>query len=397
MKAHVLLGFLAIVTLLACDGEAPRPPTRSQWDSAGVTIVESALPLWSGAEGWTVDSLPILDLATAGAGPSHEFFRVRAATRLSDGVVVVANGGSNEIRFFSPAGEFLHAVGGEGKGPGEFVGLWSIDRYRGDSLVAFDSRLRRITVLSPEGETSRISLLWDIPVRALEPMSDGGFISRFFWPSAELYEGESGVLVRQPDPIVRLSDSGQVVDTLVMSAGYEEFMDERGPAVPLFGKDSHFAMHGGRISLGDADRMEFKILSASGRLERIVRAPGMDFSISGRDLADERDGRLGPDPPPSRLEAFSKLPVPGTKPAYTKILVDSQGCIWAEEYRHAWLSLRSNRPRNWSVFGPQGEWLGVVRFPAPLEVFEIGEDYVLGLGRDDKEVEHVQLLRLNRN
>ncbi len=114
-------------------------------------------------------------------------------------------------------------------------------------------------------------------------------------------------------------------------------------------------------------------------------------------MDDERDGRLGPNPPPRRREAFSRLPVPDSKPAYTRILVDSEGCIWAEEYRHVWLSLRSNRPRSWNVFGPQGEWLGSVRLPAPFAVFEIGADYILGVSRDDSDVEHVQLLRLNRN
>lgn len=60
-----VLNSMAIAILLAC-GEAPGPPTSTQRDSAGVTIVESTLPLWSGGEGWTVDSLPIMDLATAG-------------------------------------------------------------------------------------------------------------------------------------------------------------------------------------------------------------------------------------------------------------------------------------------------------------------------------------------
>jgi hypothetical protein len=117
--------------------------------------------------------------------------------------------------------------------------------------------------------------------------------------------------------------------------------------------------------LGDADQMEFRAFTSSGWLERVVRVPGIDLSVSAQDLDDEREGRLGPNPSASRLEAFSRLAIPDTKPAYTKVLWDSEGCIWAEEHRHVGVSLRSAPPRDWSVFGPQGKWLGAVRLPAP--------------------------------
>jgi len=45
----------------------------------------------------------------------------------------------------------------------------------------------------------------------------------------------------------------------------------------------------------------------------------------------------------------------------------------------------------WLVFDPAGRLLGEVEMPAGLEVFEIGEDYVLGLVRDDLDVERLML------
>lgn len=395
MHSYILCGAVAIA-FLACGGEAPIP-SANQRDSIGITIVESAAPRWGVGQGWAVSPEPILNLATTGTGPPYEFFRVRDATLLPAGVIAVASAGSNDIRFFSSTGEFLYDVGGEGEGPGEFQWLESIQEYRGDSLVAFDQRLRRMTVFSPTQKVSRTITLLDLPVREVEPLDDGTFAARFFYASMDLYEGESGVLVRVPNPIVRLSSSGEVVDTIAMGAGYEEFIAERGATVPLFGKDSHFAVHNGQVYLGDADQMEFEVFSETGQLRRIVRVAGMEFGITPQDMEDERDGRLGPDPSPSRLDAFAELPVPETKPAYSSFLVDSEGCIWAEEYRHNWLSLRSSRSRNWSVFGPNGVWLGTVAFPAPFAVYEIGSDYVLGLGRDEMGVEHVQMLTLNRN
>jgi hypothetical protein len=45
----------------------------------------------------------------------------------------------------------------------------------------------------------------------------------------------------------------------------------------------------------------------------------------------------------------------------------------------------------WSVFTPEGRWLGTARTPAGLRVTEIGADYVLGVAVDSLDVESVRL------
>ena len=37
----------------------------------------------------------------------------------------------------------------------------------------------------------------------------------------------------------------------------------------------------------------------------------------------------------------------------------------------------------WTVFNPEGHILGFVETPAGLDIYEIGEDYILGLATDD--------------
>lgn len=44
----------------------------------------------------------------------------------------------------------------------------------------------------------------------------------------------------------------------------------------------------------------------------------------------------------------------------------------------------------WLVFGPDGEGLGGVDIPPDLEVWQIGRDFVLGVWRDELEVEFVR-------
>ena len=200
------LGMLMAPLVIGCaDGSSSSSSSAAVRDSAGIAIVESSAPLWGPGEGWTVDPEPFLDLA--GSGPIedlaeldarmiHEFSEVRDAARLPNGGIAVMDSYTKEIRFFSATGDHLWTVGRSGEGPGEFSRLWSLDRYRTDSLVAFDFELQRATVISPLGEVARV-----IPrvasvffVKDLIPLADGTLLIQPTWQGIEVYEGEFGMI-----------------------------------------------------------------------------------------------------------------------------------------------------------------------------------------------------------
>ncbi len=394
---RLLVSLLLVGLFLACAGEDPRSSV-TQWDSAGITIVESHSPRWGGTEGWSVDPEPFMDLTTSGTGDAHWFYRVSDATRLSDGSIAVAENDSDEVRFFSSEGAFLKAVGGEGEGPGEFRWPSSIERYRGDSLIVFDPQLGRATVLDPQWEVSRVIpfRLAGAQVRNLHPLDDTNFVARA--PLLWVPEERDG-FYRKPEALIRISASGAVIDTLAIAAGYEDFQWQSGAisAVGLFVRNSYFAVHRGRIYLGDADEMEFKVYSATGQVERIIRVPAFDLSVSAEEIRAERESRLGMNPSAMNRDLLSAMPDPEIRPAYSDLVIDSEGFIWAEESQGRTLWFTGGLPSRWTVFSPEGEWLGGVQLPYRFFVFEIGSDYVLGRRYDEDEVEHVELLRLTRD
>ena len=108
---------LSLAAIGACAGEAPAPRVERR-DSAGIAIVESFAPQWDAGKSWVLGSVPVLELS--GVGPSYDFFGVRDATVLADGRLVVLDDGSHQVRFFDHDGVFLHAMGREGEGPGDF-------------------------------------------------------------------------------------------------------------------------------------------------------------------------------------------------------------------------------------------------------------------------------------
>ncbi len=146
--------------------------------------------------------------------------------------------------------------------------------------------------------------------------------------------------------------------------------------------------------VGDADSLEIRVLDDDGGLVMIMRVPGHDLRLTADDLAAERTALMPPaDAPASRREPALTMPDRETRPAYSDLLVDELGFVWAPEH-HA--IVERDDPTDCFVFGPDGEWLGTVRLPARFTVFEVGSDHVLGVRRDGNDVEHVQMLRLAR-
>jgi hypothetical protein len=394
-RSAVRLGLALAFALSGCGREPPRSLV-SQRDSAGIRIVESQAPRWRAGEGWTVDPEPLIDLAESGTEATHAFYRIRDAARLSNGSIVVADGGSNEIRYFSAEGRFRFSVGRGGQGPGEFEFLLSLELLEADSLAAFD-RAGRATIIGADGEVTRTVRL-PPNTAELHRLHEATFLTLLSYPSVYAYEGGSG-MIRQPVPVMRISRTGQPMDTVALAAGFEEFMwvTEDGPsgARPLMGRNSHLAVHDGRIYLGSAELLQFRVLSSSGEVEEIIRAPNFDLSVSSEEIDAERRAYLGDNPPQFYQELVAALPTPDARPAYSDLVVDSEGYVWLGAFEGR-VGLRHPLPRAWEVFGPGGEWMGRVRFPARFTVFDIGADYVLGRWYDDLDVEHIQLLRLIR-
>lgn len=85
------------------------------------------------------------------------------------------------------------------------------------------------------------------------------------------------------------------------------------------------------------------------------------------------------------------MPLVDSYPAFEEILSDRAGYLWVREYR-----MFGEGDVVWTVFDPEGRIRGLVETPPGLEVFEIGEDYVLGLAEDELGVEYVQMWALDR-
>lgn len=186
-----------------------------------------------------------------------------------------------------------------------------------------------------------------------------------------------------------------MTDTLTTITGHESVVFSRGDAWALWGKSPHMAVCGGRVYLGSADSLEYRIHAPDGRLERLVRVPGRDLTLSDEEI---RAGYEVFVPDPSDIDDITREIMDEQRdrthrPAYRAMVVDTDGNVWLEGYqgRH-----ELEEPRVWQVFDASGEWLGPVTLPPRFQVFRIGPGWILGMRPDELDVQHIQLLPLSR-
>lgn len=395
-------GMIGIPVALGACADAPDRASVTVRDSAGIEIVHSAAPAWGPGERWTVGFDPLVDIGVVEGDSAYQLDRVSDAAHLSDGRIVVANAGSAELRIFDPTGRHLKTVGGEGEGPGEFRVVANVWRMTGDSILAFDAGLTRLSVFDPEGGFVRTF--------RLEHREEVGL------PSADGVFGDGSLLILSgtgsfgPDDLGLIEGSEWIVSRYGRDGGFGQVL-LRLPGAPRWGLSAGGqvsfpylpftnglpprAAHGARLYAGAADRFEIEERTLTGELAGRIRWKGELRQIGDVEMARYREHRLEAAPSEAvrrRVERFlDEAPFPDRMPAYRKLLVDDRGHLWVEHYRAPWESV----PR-WSAFDPDGRWLGEVETPARVRVLRIGDDRLLGMTRDELDVEHVVVFGLSR-
>jgi hypothetical protein len=384
-------------------------------DAVGRSVVRDSLAYWRGdtvslqivdnpsraPSTWRLASTP--DVSTNGGEDDRApFFRIVRVLRLSDGRIVVADGGSTSIRVLSAEGREAESIGGQGEGPGEFRSLSFVGRLPGDSIVVADLELARLSVFDARGQYVR-EVRWgtaaNSPASAIVGVfDDGSYLARGFISLG--YPPPHG-LRRHAAEFYHLRRDGTLADTIGAFPGTETYFlpTERGfRANPgLFAQTLSFATGGRRFYTGSSDTYQFGVYSSDGRPLQLVRASIQPVRVSAADVAAEKQSRLqdlpANDQRASLERMLAEMPVPETMPTFDRILVDEEGTAWVRAWQPVWESDSAT----WTVFDPEGRVAAEVRMPHGLVPHQIGRDYVLAVATDDLDVERVQLWTLERS
>ncbi len=403
----VLSGTLGQVGCGAGERISAGPVVR---DSAGIMIVESSAPLLGESGVVRVSATPLLEIGVVEGEEAYQLNRVAGAVRLADGRIVVANGGSSELRYYDASGRHLRSVGGRGGGPGEFQHIRVLSRLAGDSLLVGDGGVARISIFDGEGGfvTSH-----GVPV-PVGVLGDGTLVGRRSARTLAAGELKSGLL-RDPEWVVGYARDGAVLDTLGLLRGTERHVHVEGSggaissieiSTPPFGRVQQLVSGGDRVYAGAADTYEIEVYRPGLGLERLIRllrphqavTPAVIERLKEERLKEERlkEERLGAAASEERRRSverlFAAMVFPEMLPAHGDFKVDAEGILWVEEYR----SPGEEQPR-WNLFDQERGWLTRVETPPRLRVLEIGADYLLGVWRDEFDVEYLRVYGISRS
>ena len=403
MQTHTQV-LLHVATCAVVATTAPvRLDAQSVRDSAGVRVVVSAKPAWTAANQLRLAATPKVLIGDR-TEDAYLLSGVRAATRLSDGRIVIANNGSGELRFYDAGGVHLKSVGKKGDGPGDFRSILGMTRLAGDTIAV----LHENTVLSlftSTGGFIKRTRAFGADIRATG-VSTGAILT---------LNGGLRVLLAVPmmpptgsvgaySDVLALHTIVNVNDSVVREIGRLPFMEaiteNTGPGKPWLGAEEVSFSTGAKFYLGYGKEYSIRRYSSRGDLELVMHRNWTPTAITANDkklFADEWTVRWNRKPAAADSVRNDLLDDRYAKslPAFSALIVDRTGKVWVRSPKAidgavaGSLNDYSIGPSTWSVFAVDGRWLGDVTMPARFSPTEITADYVLGIARDDDGVQTI--------
>ncbi|TVP54012.1 MAG: hypothetical protein EA351_14115 [Gemmatimonadales bacterium] len=381
----LMVSIVAMVAAGCADGGpgAEEPIVR---DSAGVRIVDHRGEL-PDTPRWAAPMTGAVELP-------GDFHRVAGGVVL-EGAVVVADAGSREVRRFTPDGTPGRVVGGEGEGPGEFMGLSLLARWPGDSILAFDISLRRITLFDADltfGRTFELEVTDAAPFGNLHGvMEDGTMVASGFsqLPSGGPQTGAQ----RYPSPLHLYGPGGEVRKVGFTELWTESYFDVMGSGafsvmpVPM-AASIRPAFGPCRVVLGETHTGQIRSFDSDGALRAIVRGTGPAIRLTSEARRTAIDRALEATAvgiePEERRRQLEALEFPANEPVFSLLAIDREGLVW----------MAPHSGTDWTVFGEDGSFVARIELPDRIRPLEIGADYILAVVPDEFDVERVYRIPL---
>jgi hypothetical protein len=356
---------------------------------------------------WQLSPEPVFAVGEIDGPPETMFSRIAGAVRLPDGRFAVADGAELRVTVYDAGGRLLHAFGREGEGPGEFGsirGLWSAG---GDTLAVWDSDLRRITRFRPDGTVVRtvapsydanepsvaglrldgfggalsgggVALVW---ITGGRPRPDGLSPDRMAFGSFDddgslrAFNGEGTGMLRiyrpgvggGPYPFSPFPWIATVRDTVVYTDGLDGTIRFFAPD----GGARTVTVDGPRRTLADGWRALDTALEES------------DAQPISRSIIRITDRSLG------------------EVPRHARMFADDAGRIWLKEFDPATDVVLLRRSPfvtggRWTIVDTRGAVVARLVMPPDVAPIAVHGDLMLGIARDELDVERFVVYRLVR-
>lgn len=407
-RLRILLAVLAgCVATAACASAESASRDGTSADAGSATAVSDVRGAALGPR-WSITSEPQLVIGMLDGPEEYQFFDVAAAARQSDGDLVVADAGTHTVRLYDRDGAFVALLGGAGSGPGEFRDPSQVMIGPDDAIRVWDNTTFRVTHFDAAGVFTGVQAVrLDGIAKAITPplypataqlLAGGDLLVRLVektkaQPSEARFRRRSGAL--------RVSADLSVIDTLMFFADVEQVtvnsMWGPLPIEPLLAKRTQIAVHGSedRLCIGEQVGAEIACFGPDGS-RALLQWHHQPSAVLPAEIAAWRDETMeiyGQKMSSDDARRFvNQVPLPEVRPAYSSLVLDHAGNLWVE------LGPSEGKGSTWVdylVFDPTGKMLDMLPLPR-LQVLEIGEDYVMGVYRDELDVQYLQVYGITK-
>lgn len=165
---------------------------------------------------------------------------------------------------------------------------------------------------------------------------------------------------------------------------------------PPFFRSTMHAISDDHYYLGDTGEPEIRVYRPDGTPVRLLRweAPGraLRSAVVEREKEWIRRSHDNDFSRPHIERIFREVPLPESLPAFSSFQVDSEGHLWVKEHRNSW----DEGDAEWLIFAGDGRMTARIHLPDRFRPMHTGADFILGVARDEFDVEEVRLHRLDR-
>jgi hypothetical protein len=286
----------------------------------------------------------------------------------NSGGVFIADGDQNAIHSYRPNGQYIQKMGQEGKGPGEFTGLHSVD-HQDDRLYAFDEGQRRISVF----DLSSLSFSTVIPLAqenrdadnlpnaipsGFHVRSDGTLLVQF---NDTFARGKGDT--QQYTPYYLVDQEGKVISDKIHETKLADEIGNSDMMVfvrPPYGRRS-------LLETGPADNIYsswtedflIKQYNSNGEYQQAIYYPYEKAPLNISELVNEQyDSKMVRD-------VVRNADSPSTWPAMNSMTVDDQSRLWISTITD------DKETYQWWVISSEGELLAKFSWPRSHSLEEV--------------------------
>jgi sugar lactone lactonase YvrE len=367
------------------------------------TVVADNEPFW----GSEIELVEEVRIGVLDGDPEYTFGWIADMAMGPDGSIFVVEGQGPVVRKYAPDGKYLHDIGREGEGPGEYKGYPEIAITPDDYLALVDGGNRRVTFYDLDG--NHVSD-WPLPADLLRASKLTVDTAGNLWVETMTMDRERPEW-DWPRSMVKFSPTGDRLASIPIPS------EGRGPGAWVLASpagymwpfieivSSAFSPHGYLVSGSNRD-YSFDLLKDEGPVLRVER-DREPVKLNNEERSQwEQWGQFFVKQRPS---SETLTDIPKEKPAFRELVVDEDGRIWVDRYVKAEHRDRAPReagderplltwfePRTFDVFEAAGNFLGTVVLPRDTYIHCRRGMFLLGERTGDLDVVTVVRYRIEQ-